>query len=398
VLRIILHRPPANALGVPLIEGLNQALDVASGEAGVKVIVLESGVPGFFAAGADIRHMAAADGAAFAGYGDALRAVLGRFAGPERISIAAVEGLALGGGLELALACTLRVAGAQARFGLPEVKLGLIPGAGGTQRLPRLVGRGRALDIMLTGRQVGAEEAFAIGLVNRLAASGAAGAEALALAGELSRLSRPAQQAVIRTVDASEQTSLPDGLAYEAQQVQGLFETGEAKGRTDRLPGETAAGLRLKAQATEEERVARPGRLQRVCVGPGAGRAEAGPGHGRRRRGLRRLRFQGPAGAAARAAPDLRSALRERRYPHRLRLHRAARRVQLPVQPRTACRPGSRRTGWSRPGTLPASSKGGTPDRLGPDRPPGPFVGEPGLGRAPALEVVHRLHRHPGTW
>jgi enoyl-CoA hydratase/carnithine racemase len=229
VLRIILQRPPANALGVPLIEGLNQALNVASADAGVKVLVVESGVPGFFAAGADIRHMAAADGAAFAGYGDALRAVLGRFAGPERISIAAVEGLALGGGLELALACTLRVAGAQARFGLPEVKLGLIPGAGGTQRLPRLVGRGRALDIMLTGRQVGAEEAFAIGLVNRLAASGAAGAEALALAGELSRLSRPAQQAVIRTVDASEQTSLPDGLAYEAEQVQGLFETGEAK-------------------------------------------------------------------------------------------------------------------------------------------------------------------------
>jgi enoyl-CoA hydratase/carnithine racemase len=229
VLRITLQRPPANALGVPLIEGLNRALDDASGDQDIKIIVVVSDVPGFFAAGADIKHMAAADAAAFAAYGHALRETLGRLADPGWISIAAVEGLALGGGLELALACTLRVAGAQARFGLPEVKLGLIPGAGGTQRLPRLVGRGRALDIMLTGRQVPAEEAFAIGLVSRLAASGQAGEEALVLAGELSWLSRPAQQAVIRAVDASQQTSLPDGLAYEAEQVQRLFETGEAK-------------------------------------------------------------------------------------------------------------------------------------------------------------------------
>jgi enoyl-CoA hydratase/carnithine racemase len=227
LLRITLQRPPANALGVPLIEGLNRALDDASED--IKIIVVVSDVPGFFAAGADIKHMATADGAAFAVYGQALRETLGRLADPRWISIAAVEGLALGGGLELALACTLRVAGARARFGLPEVKLGLIPGAGGTQRLPWLVGRGRALDIMLTGRQVPAEEAFAIGLVSRLTADGQAGAEALKLAAELSQLSRPAQQAVIRTVDVSQQAPFPDGLAYEAQEVQRLFETGEAK-------------------------------------------------------------------------------------------------------------------------------------------------------------------------
>jgi enoyl-CoA hydratase/carnithine racemase len=229
VLRVTLRRPPANALGMPLIEGLNRALDDASGDEDIKIIVVVSDVPGFFAAGADIKHMATADADAFAAYGRALRDSLGRLADPRWISIAAVEGLALGGGLELALACTLRVAGAQARFGLPEVKLGLIPGAGGTQRLPRLVGRGRALDIMLTGRQVAAEEAFAIGLVSRLAASGRAQDEALTLASELSRLSRPAQQAVIAAVDASQQTSLVDGLAFEADQVNRLFEAGEAK-------------------------------------------------------------------------------------------------------------------------------------------------------------------------
>ena len=229
VLRVTLRRPPANALGLPLIDGLNQALDEASGTPPVKTIIVVSEVPGFFAAGADIKYMAKAGAADFAAYGRALRAVLDRLAAPRWLSIAAVEGLALGGGLELALACTLRVAGAEARFGLPEVKLGLIPGAGGTQRLPRLVGRGHALDIMLTGRQVGADEALRIGLLSRLAPAGQAEPEALGLATQLDQASRAAQQAVIRTVDASYETALPDGLAYEAEQVQALFATEDAK-------------------------------------------------------------------------------------------------------------------------------------------------------------------------
>jgi enoyl-CoA hydratase/carnithine racemase len=229
VLRVTLRRPPANALGLPLIDGLNQALDEAADAPAVKTVVVVSELPGFFAAGADIKYMAQAGAADFAAYGRALRAVLDRLATPRWLSIAAVEGLALGGGLELALACTLRVAGAQARFGLPEVKLGLIPGAGGTQRLPRLVGRGHALDIMLTGRQVGAEEAHAIGLVSRLVPAGQAEQEAIGLAAGLGRASRAAQQAVIRTVDASYEMPAPAGLAYEAEQVQALFGTKEAK-------------------------------------------------------------------------------------------------------------------------------------------------------------------------
>ena len=229
VLRITLQRPPANALGLPLIDGLNAALDEADAAGRIKIIIVTSGVPGFFAAGADIKHISAVDAESFAAYGAALRAVLNRIAAPERISVAAVDGLALGGGLELAMACTLRVAGAQARFGLPEVKLGLIPGAGGTQRLPRLVGRGRALDIMLTGRQVPAAEAHAIGLVDRLVDAGQATQEALKLAGELTACSLPAQQALIRTVDASYEMPLEDGLRYEAASEQQLIETGEAR-------------------------------------------------------------------------------------------------------------------------------------------------------------------------
>jgi enoyl-CoA hydratase/carnithine racemase len=228
---LTLRCPPANALGLPLIDGLNAALDdlEAPGPAGqVKVVVVTSEVPGFFAAGADIKYMSAADDAAFAAYGAALRDTLSRLAAPDRISIAAVDGLALGGGLELAMACTLRVAGPGARFGLPEVKLGLIPGAGGTQRLPRLVGRGRALDIMLTARQVAADEALAIGLIDRLAA-GPAEKAALDLAAELAALSLPAQRAVIASVDAAYELAVGDGHAFEAAQVNELFACGEAR-------------------------------------------------------------------------------------------------------------------------------------------------------------------------
>jgi len=163
VLCIVLERPPANALGLPIVEGLNAALEFADGDPGVKVVVVTSRIPGFFAAGADIKHMATVDSAGFHAYGEALRGALARLATAERVSIAAVDGLALGGGLELAMACTLRIGSVAAQFGLPEVKLGLIPGAGGTQRLPRLVGRGRALDIILTGRQVDAAEAHTSG-------------------------------------------------------------------------------------------------------------------------------------------------------------------------------------------------------------------------------------------
>src|SRR5258707_5043693 len=158
-----------------------------------------------------MKHMSSIGAESFMGYGDKMRDVNDRLAGAPWISIAAVDGLALGGGLELAMACTMRVSGPRGRFGLPEVKLGLIPGAGGTQRLPRLVGRGRALDIMLTGRQVPAAEALAIGLVDRLTEGEVAGA-ALALAAELAGASRPAQRAVVAAVDAACDLPLGTGL------------------------------------------------------------------------------------------------------------------------------------------------------------------------------------------
>jgi enoyl-CoA hydratase len=221
---IALHRAPANALGLPLIEGLDGALDELCD---AKVLVIVSRVPGFFAAGADIKHMAAVDLDAFEAYGDALRATLNRLAVPERISIAAIDGLALGGGLELALACTMRVGTPRVRVGLPEVKLGLIPGAGGTQRLPRLVGRGRALDLMLTGREVTADEALAVGLIDRLVDD--AEDHALELAAELRALSQPALHAVVRSVNVAYDHPLGPGMTRERGEERRLFEHGEAR-------------------------------------------------------------------------------------------------------------------------------------------------------------------------
>lgn len=227
VMHVVLARPPANALGLPILDGLHAAIDAAEKAGDVKVMVISSALDGFFAAGADIKHMSTIDAESFMAYGDRMRSANDRLAASAWLSVAAVDGLALGGGLELALACTMRVAGPGARLGLPEVRLGLIPGAGGTQRLPRLVGRGRALDIMLTARQVAAEEALAIGLVDRVSESGALDG-AMKLARELAGASRPAQLAVVRSVDAAFDTELEAGFAIEASQEQQLFEDGEA--------------------------------------------------------------------------------------------------------------------------------------------------------------------------
>jgi enoyl-CoA hydratase len=229
ILRVTLSSPPANPLGKAIIGGLSDALDAADAAGDIRVLVIESSVPGFFAAGADIKLMSSIDSAGFAEYGDQLRATLNRLAGPGRLSVAAVEGVALGGGLELAMACTLRVAGTSAKFGLPEVAIGLIPGAGGTQRLPRLVGRGRALDIMLTARQVDSTEALAIGLVDRVVDEGGASEAALALATTLVRSSSLAQAAIVRVVDAAFDLPLSEGMALERDEVGALFDHGDGR-------------------------------------------------------------------------------------------------------------------------------------------------------------------------
>jgi enoyl-CoA hydratase/carnithine racemase len=223
-----LNLPPANPLGPALLDGLDAAADEVE-QRGARALVIYSAVPGFFAAGADIKHMRSLDATGFAAYGVHMRRVYDRIASLSTVSIAAVEGLALGGGLELALACTLRIGSPSARLGVPEVKLGLIPGAGGTQRLPRVVGSSRALDMLLTGRQMTGAEAHSIGLLDRLVQPGAALGVACEIARQLDGYSAPALAALRRCVDKAVTSSLADGLAFEAAEEQRLFEHGEAQ-------------------------------------------------------------------------------------------------------------------------------------------------------------------------
>jgi enoyl-CoA hydratase len=223
-----LDNPPANQLGQALVDGLAAAVGAFEDSPG-RALVICSVLDRFFAAGADIKLMAGADRAALLAYGASMRAVLDRIAALDRPSVAAIEGRALGGGLELALACTLRVGSAAARLSLPEPKLGLIPGAGGTQRLPRLVGRGRALDMMLTAREVAADEAQAIGLLDRVTEPGGALSAGLALAGQMAALSRPAIAAILRCVDDAAELPIAEGMAREAVRVTDLLTSPEGR-------------------------------------------------------------------------------------------------------------------------------------------------------------------------
>jgi len=228
VFLVRLANPPANQLSPPLVAGLAAA--VAEFETSdARVLIIHSAMDGFFMAGGDIKFMATADRTAFGAYSATLRDVFDRIAGLDRPSIAVIEGRALGGGLELALACTMRIGSAAARLGVPESKLGLVPGAGGTQRLPRLVGRGRALDMMLTARQVGAEEAHAIGLLDRVTEPGGALALAVQLAGQFGTMSRGALEAVLRCVDDAADLPLARGMEREADRVTELFDSPDGR-------------------------------------------------------------------------------------------------------------------------------------------------------------------------
>lgn len=203
-----------NALDQDVLMELALAFEMAESDADVRALVL-TGAGRAFVAGADIGALRSLSDA-FGGREASLSGqdVTNTLAALPFPTVAAINGFALGGGLELALAADLRVAAKGAKLGLPEVGLGLIPGYGGTQRLPRLIGQGRALDLILTGRHVGAEEALAMGLVNRVADDALAGAMELA---RLAAKNAPialglAKEAVVRGLDVT----LNQGLEIEA--------------------------------------------------------------------------------------------------------------------------------------------------------------------------------------
>ena len=220
---IRLNRPPVNALNDQLTAELAVAAR-AAGSDEVRAVIIYGGEK-VFAAGADIKEMADAGFAAMATRASLLQEALALVAGIPKPVVAAITGYALGGGLELALAADFRVAGEGARFGQPEILLGVIPGGGGTQRLPRLVGPARAKDIVFTGRVLDAAEAHAIGLVDALVPDDSVYAAALDMvhryaAGPALAL-RAAKQAINHGLDVD----LATGMEIERVQFASLFDT-----------------------------------------------------------------------------------------------------------------------------------------------------------------------------
>lgn len=219
-----LARPPVNALNQALIAEIGHVARLVGADPSVRSMLI-IGSAKFFAAGADIKEMAAMSYQEMAAASLRMQESFAALAGVPVPVVAAVSGYALGGGCELALCADLRVAGEGARLGQPEVLLGLIPGLGGTQRLARLVGPARAKDLILTGRQVSAAEALAIGLVDRVVPDEQVRAAAGQLAAELAAGAPLALAAAKRAIDQGLGVDLATGLAIERSEFAGLFAT-----------------------------------------------------------------------------------------------------------------------------------------------------------------------------
>ncbi len=222
-----LNRPPVNPLNGALLTELAEIVDGLHASTTVRAVVV-AGNDRAFAAGADIAEFS--DRVSARALGRRFRASLDGLAALAVPVVAAINGFALGGGLELALACDLRVAGAEkARLGQPEILLGIIPGAGGTQRLTRLIGPARAKDLVWTGRQLKAAEAAEIGLVDRVVPDAEVLDTALALAAQLATGPTLAITAAKRAIDGGAALGLAAGLDLEVEEFTRLFDTEDAR-------------------------------------------------------------------------------------------------------------------------------------------------------------------------
>jgi enoyl-CoA hydratase/carnithine racemase len=224
VATIRLDRPKMNALSGQVVAELAAVAAQVSADDTVRAAVLYGG-PRLFAAGADIKEMAQASPSWIAGHSKRLQDCLNAVAEIPKPVVAAVTGYALGGGLELALCADFRVLGAGAQAGQPEIQLGIIPGAGGTQRLPRLIGPSRAKDIIYTGRFVAADEALAIGLADRVVPDEEVYQAAVDMAGRFAGGPALALAAAKQAVDKGLEVGLEAGLEIERLHFAGLFAT-----------------------------------------------------------------------------------------------------------------------------------------------------------------------------
>lgn len=221
---IRLDRPPMNALNTAVQEGLRVAAAEATATPEVAAVVVYGGEK-VFAAGADIKEMADMSYADMAARAGALSSAFDAIARIPKPVVAAINGFALGGGCELALACDWRVVAQDARLGQPEIKLGVIPGAGGTQRLSRLIGPARAKDLVFSGRMVEAAEALRIGLADRVVPAGEVYEQAVAMVRPYVGGPTQALRAAKLAIDGGLSLDLSSGLAWESELFASLFAT-----------------------------------------------------------------------------------------------------------------------------------------------------------------------------
>src|SRR6516225_9120475 len=224
---IRLNRLPAlNALSPALVAELSQAIDAFEADDAIGCLLI-TGNDRAFAAGADIKEMA--EKSFFNAFMGNFAADWDRAARARKPIVAAVAGFALGGGCELAMHCDVVIAADNAKFGQPEIKLGVIPGIGGTQRLTRAVGKAKAMDLILTGRMMDAAEAERSGLVARVVPAASLMAEAMKVAETIAAMSQPSLIAAKEAVNRGFETSLAEGVRFERRVFHALFATKDRK-------------------------------------------------------------------------------------------------------------------------------------------------------------------------
>ena len=225
---IRLDRPPVNALNDALVAELSAAAARAETDPEIRAVIIYGGAK-VFAAGADIKEMAEAGYAAMSVRSAGLQAALGQVAAIGKPVVAAITGYALGGGLELALAADFRIAGESAKAGQPEILLGVIPGAGGTQRLPRLIGPSRAKDLVFSGRMADAAEALAIGLVDKVVPDAEVYQAAVEMMSRYAAGPALALRAAKQAIDHGLGVDLATGLEIERTHFAALFATADQR-------------------------------------------------------------------------------------------------------------------------------------------------------------------------
>lgn len=226
---IKINRPEAlNSLNGEVLQGISDAVDAAAADPEVEVLIF-TGEGKAFVAGADIAAMSTMDEAAGREFGKLGASVFRKIETLEKPSIAAVNGFALGGGCELSMSCDMRIASEKAKFGQPEVGLGITPGYSGTQRLPRIVGKAKAMELILTGDVITAQDAAAMGLVNKVVAPEALMDEAMALAAKITKNAPLAVRASKKAIQQGVETPMDEAIGIEVELFAKCFSTADQK-------------------------------------------------------------------------------------------------------------------------------------------------------------------------